>query len=212
MNGEGLVDKGLTAHLHDIACLSLQRISVGKDCLYIAFDLLQMIKSFATPHVGHDHVLIIHEEYGPTSLLERFCFDFCRLFLYLLLGHRKVYIKLCALSLFAVCGDDPAVGLDDPIYRRQTQSGAPSHLLRGEEGLEDPLTCLGVHPAACISYGDPYKLARSTIMVPRINLIQENIGHCQIEMPPGHSLPGVDKEVEEYPLELPLVHLNGPEL
>src|SRR5207247_1304378 len=57
----------------------------------------------------------------------------------LVLAHRQVDDEGRALTLGALHGDLAVVLLDDAISDGETETGAFAELLRGEEGIEDPL-------------------------------------------------------------------------
>jgi len=101
----------------------------------------------------------------------------------------------------------PTRMVDDPMNDRQSQSGSRTHSFGREEGFEEAgLNLLG-HPAAGVACRQLDKTSCLQIRVVGEILFpnRERTGFDGQPPAPGHCISGVDREVDQYLFELPLI-------
>ena len=103
--------------------------------------------------------------------------------------------------------------LDDTVHGGQPQSGALSHLLGGEERLEEVIKDFFVHAAAVIAHGEHHIFtAGKTRVNGAIGLIEGGVFGLDGDLAhPGDGVPGVDAKIRQKLVDLGGVNLDRPQ-
>src|SRR5262249_17383243 len=104
--------------------------------------------------------------------------------------------------------------LDNAVHGREAEAGALTHILRGEEGIEDLVDDLGRNAGAGILDLDEDILAdRHAFILHLSALIGADIGGAQGQLAAtSHGVASIDHEIDDHLLELRQVGLDRPEI
>jgi len=121
-----------------------------------------------------------------------------------------VNLKSCALAQLAVDPDVAAVLFDNAKHGREAQPGAMPPLFGGKKRLKDALLRFGGHALAGIADRQPdIRPRRYTGVFGHISLIQPYLRRFQGQPAAiGHSIAGIDHQIQQHLLKLPRVSLN----